>query len=175
MITSLALAMTLTAMPVKNLYSFKMNDINGRSLPLSAYKGKVVLVVNTASQCGNTPQYAALQSLYEANQKAGLVILGIPSNDFGGQEPGTEKDIKEFCTANYKVTFPMTQKSVVSGDNKIPLYAWLTSVTDNKEVEWNFAKFLVGRNGEVLKRFSARMKPDNAEITSAIKAALETK
>ena len=160
---------------IKNFYAFKLTDIDGKPLAFSKFEGKVVLVVNTASQCGLTPQYDALQKIYDANKSSGFAILGVPSNDFGQQEPGTEKDIKKFCSDNFKVTFPMTTKTTVLGENKHKLYEWLTFNTDKKEIEWNFAKFLINRKGQVIKRFPSRMKPDNADITVAIKEAISQK
>lgn len=159
--------------------SVKMKSIDGKNLDLSKYKGKVVLIVNVASKCGYTPQYKGLEGLYEKYQKDGLVVLGVPANDFGKQEPGTEAEIQKFCTSKYNVTFPMTSKVVVTGEDKTQLYKILTAATpkDGKvqEVGWNFEKFLVGRDGKVIGRFKSAVKPDSEELVGAIKAALVAK
>lgn len=158
---------------------FKLKDIDGKDADLSAYKGKVVLIVNVASKCGLTPQYKALEALYEKNKDAGFVIIGVPANEFGGQEPGTDKEIKEFCTTKYKVSFPMMSKVVVKGDGIDPLYKFLTSKETNGkyagEITWNFEKFLVNRKGEVAARFEPKVKPDSDEVTKAIAAELAKK
>ena len=153
----------------------KMKGIDGKELDLSKYKGKVVLIVNVASQCGYTKQYKGLQELYEQHEKDGLVILGVPANDFGKQEPGTDEEIKEFCTTNYKVKFPLTAKVVVKGADKTELYKILTAATGGKEVGWNFEKFLVGRDGKVVSRYLSGVAPDSQELLTAIKAQLEKK
>ncbi|MFN3649164.1 MAG: glutathione peroxidase [Armatimonadota bacterium] len=162
-----------------SVLAFTMNDIDGKPVPLKRFAGKLVMIVNVASQCGNTKQYAALQSLYEKYGKQGLVILGVPANDFGMQEPGSDQEIKEFCTARYRVTFPMFSKVVVKGEGQAPLYRYLTSKETNPQyggdVEWNFAKFLVGRKGEVIGRFPARLDPASPEVVSAIEKALAEK
>lgn len=158
---------------------FTLKGIDGKDVDLARYKGKVVLLVNVASECGYTPQYKGLQELHEKHAKEGLVVIGIPSNDFGKQEPGTNADILKFCQTNYKVTFPMMGKVAVKGEDKVPLYKYLTSRdTDPKfpgEVGWNFEKFLIGRNGEVVGRFKSGVAPDAAELTGAIKKELEAK
>lgn len=158
--------------------SLKVKSIDKEEMDLSKFKGKVVLIVNVASQCGFTPQYKGLQELYNQYKDKGLVILGVPSNDFGMQEPGSEKEIKEFCSTNYKVTFPMTSKAVVKGDDKTELYKILTAATPDKsgkvtEVSWNFEKFLIGRDGKVVGRFNPRVKPDSEELVKAIKTELD--
>lgn len=156
---------------------FVMKDIDGNPINLARYMGKVILIVNTASLCGNTPQYAALEQLYEKYKDKGFVILGFPSNDFGHQEPGDNKQIKEFCTSKYHVTFPIFSKIDVKGDNQAPLYKFLTDKqTDPKfggPIEWNFAKFLIGRNGEIVARFPAGMSPAKPEVVAAIEHQLE--
>ncbi len=178
MVTTLAIA-SLLAMRVGNpsagsLYDFTMANIDGKPTSLKKYKGKVVLVVNVASKCGNTPQYEQLEALYKKYEKKGLVILGFPANNFGGQEPGTNEEIKTFCTANYNVTFPMFSKISVKGEDIAPLYKWLLAQSESTtDVDWNFAKFLVAKDGTTVKRYSARMKPDNTEIVTAIEAALK--
>jgi len=156
--------------------NFTVKDIDGKPVPLSRYGGKVLLVTNVASQCGNTKQYASLQSLYEKYKALGLVVLGFPSNDFGKQEPGTETEIKEFCSTKYRVTFPMFSKIVVKGEGQEPLYRHLTDRTTNPkfggDVEWNFAKFLIGRSGEVVARIPAAKDPAAPEIVALIEKAL---
>jgi len=158
-------------------YGFAVETIDGKRTTLAPYRGKVVLVVNVASKCGFTKQYAGLQKLYETYRERGLVLLGFPSNDFLGQEPGTNAEIQQFCTLNFGVTFPLFAKIKVKGDDKHPLFGWLT---DNAlhpgmggEVSWNFNKFLVGRDGALLARFGSRTTPDAAELTEAIEQALK--
>jgi glutathione peroxidase len=159
---------------------YKMTGIDGKEVDLAQYKGKVVLLVNVASECGYTPQYRGLQELYEKYEKAGLVIIGVPSNDFGRQEPGTNEEILSFCRTNYKVTFPLLAKVTVKGANKVPLYQYLTSKETNPkfggdEVRWNFEKFLIGRNGEVVGRFRSSVEPNSEELVNAIRAELDKK
>ena len=159
-----------------SVLEFKVKDIDGKAVELSKYKGEVLLIVNTASKCGLTPQYEALEALYEKNKEKGFAVLAFPANEFGHQEPGTDSEIKEFCTSKYNVTFPVFSKIVVKGKDIHPLYSFLTSKeTDPKfagEIKWNFAKFLVNRKGEVVARFEPGVKPDSAEVTKAIEAAL---
>jgi glutathione peroxidase len=157
-----------------SLYDFKMVDIEGKDVELSHYKGKVLLIVNVASKCGNTPQYSALEAMYEKYKGKGFAVLGFPANQFGAQEPGTNAQIKEFCEATYHVKFPMFSKIVVKGEGIHPLYQWLIANSDspNEEIQWNFEKFLVSRDGKVLKRFSPRTQPDSAEVTGAVESAL---
>lgn len=161
--------------PVSPL-DFKLKSIDGQEMDLAQFKGKPVLLVNVASQCGLTKQYAALQAVHEKYKDQGLVVVGIPANNFGGQEPGTEAEIKEFCTANYKVTFPMTAKISVAGDDQHALYKFLTEEKTAQEfaggIEWNFAKFLVDRNGNLMARFASGTTPDDAKVTGAIEKAL---
>ncbi|MBL0316429.1 MAG: glutathione peroxidase [Flavobacteriales bacterium] len=157
----------LVSQTTSDFYQLSYTDINGKTVPMSDYKGKYVLIVNVASKCGNTPQYAALQQLQEKH-KDKLVIIGFPCNQFLGQEPGSEKEIAEFCTKNYGVTFPLASKIDVKGTIQHPIFTWLTSkslngVQDDK-VEWNFHKFLVGPDGKWLKSYSASMDPMNGEI-----------
>ena len=157
--------------------NFMMKDIDGKNVSLGRYAGDVSMVVNVATFCGNTPQYASLQKLYDKYKGQGFNVLGFPANEFGKQEPGSEKEIKEFCTSKYNVTFPMFSKIVVKGEGINPFYKFLTDKeTDPKfagDIDWNFAKFLVNRKGEVIARFPARTKPDSAEVLSAIEKALE--
>lgn len=158
------------------IYDFKMKSIDGKEVALKKFMGDVLLVVNVASKCGNTPQYEALQKLYVTNRSKGFSVLGFPANEFNAQEPGTDAEIKEFCTQKYGVTFPMFSKIVVKGEGIHPLYQWLTqSIEPKKEVEWNFEKFLLGRDGKVIARFGSKTKPDSEEVLAAIKTALEAK
>jgi glutathione peroxidase len=160
----------------KNVYDFTLNSIDGRPTPLSNFKGKVVLLVNVASRCGFTPQYAGLESLYEKYKDRGFVIVGIPANNFGGQEPGTNQEIKTFCTAKYHVSFPMMAKVSVKGSDITPLYAFLTDKNlhpdTGGEIGWNFTKFLVGPDGKVIARFDSKVEPESPEVTSAVEKAL---
>lgn len=157
-------------MAANSVHEFSMKSIDGKQSSLADYKGKVVLFVNVASQCGYTPQYSGLQSLYEKYQGKGLVVVGVPSNDFGSQEPGSDAEIKTFCSRNYNVTFPMLSKVVVKGSGKVPLYEYLTQT--GGEVKWNFTKFLVGKDGKVRARFESGARPDSSELTGAIEKAL---
>ena len=138
---------------------------------MSAYKGKVLLVVNTASQCGYTPQYEGLEALYRQYKDRGLVLVGVPANDFGGQEPGTNEEIQTFCQRTYHVTFPMSGKVSVKGGDQIPLYKHLSAAAGAPE--WNFTKYLVGKDGRVIRRFDSAVEPDSRELTTAIEAALK--
>jgi len=158
------------------LYGFTLNSIDGKPAPLADYKGKVVLIVNVASRCGYTPQYTALETLYEKYKGQGFVILGFPANNFGGQEPGTNEEIKTFCTRKYNVTFPMYAKISVKGEDQAPLYAYLTKETGPSmagDIKWNFTKFLVDRNGNVVQRFESAVTPDSKEVTEAIEKQLK--
>ncbi|NMC83352.1 MAG: glutathione peroxidase [Armatimonadetes bacterium] len=159
------------------LLSGFVKDVNGRKVELSKYKGKVLLIVNTASKCGNTPQYAGLEAIYRKYKDKGFVVLAFPANDFGRQEPGTDSEILQFCTSTYNVTFPVFSKISVKDPNKAPLYRKLTDPASKTggEIEWNFAKFLVNRKGEVVARFPAGMKPETPAITSAIEKELAVK
>ena len=157
--------------------AFTLKDIKGNPVELSKYKGKVVLLVNVASQCGLTPQYEALEALYEKHEKDGFVIIGIPANEFGKQEPGTNEEIEKFCKSKYSVTFPMMSKVVVKGEGIDPLYKYLTA-QDTKpapagDITWNFEKFLVGKDGKVVARFAPRTKPDDPKLVAAIEAELK--
>jgi glutathione peroxidase len=161
----------------ETILNVPLKDIDGRSTTLQAYQGKVLLVVNVASKCGMTPQYAGLEALYAKYKEQGLVVLGFPCNQFGGQEPGTNEEIKQFCTANYGVTFPLFDKLDVNGPNRAPLYTLLAGKDSPVagDIRWNFTKFLVGRDGKILKRFESRTKPDAPEVVGALTAALATK
>ncbi len=158
------------------LHDFTMTTINGDARSLREYEGKAVLVVNVASRCGLTPQYEGLEQLHERYGERGFAVLGFPCNQFGAQEPGTEAEIKEFCTSNYGVRFPMFAKIDVNGDGAHALYQWLTSEPTEPEgpgaIKWNFGKFLVGKDGRVLARFAPTTDPTGAELTAAIERAL---
>src|SRR5215213_2323080 len=158
------------------VFDFKMKDIDGKDIKLKKYKGNVLLVVNTASKCGYTPQYESLQTIYDKYSAQGFYVLGFPANNFGGQEPGTEAQIKEFCSSKYNVTFPMTSKISVKGDDQHALYKFLTHKDTNGDfagdIEWNFAKFLVDRNGNVMARFASKTTPDDPKVTGAVEKAL---
>ena len=161
---------------VKSIYDFTMKDIDGKEVSLDTYRGKVVLLVNVASRCGFTPQYEGLEKLYEKYSDQGLVVLGFPANNFMGQEPGTNEEIKEFCSSRYSVSFPMFAKISVKGRDQHPLYRFLTGKETNPrfsgDISWNFNKFLIGRDGAVVARFGSRAAPESSEVTSAIEAAL---
>ena len=157
-------------------HDFSHPDIDGRDRALSAYAGKVALVVNVASRCGLTPQYEGLERLQQSYQDEGFTVVGFPCNQFMGQEPGTEAEIKTFCSSTYGVSFPMFSKLEVNGPGAHPLYAWLTRQDTQPEgagdVAWNFGKFLIGKDGQVLARFAPRTEPEAPELTAAIEAAL---
>jgi glutathione peroxidase len=176
-ITALLLIITLiAAAQVSSVYDFTVKDIDGKDVSLGQYKGKVLLFVNVASLCGNTPQYKDIEALYEKYQSKGLVVLGFPANNFMGQEPGDNKEIKAFCTREYAVKFPMFSKISVKGDDIAPLYAYLTQKSQNgvvdAKVTWNFQKFLVGKDGKVIASFSPKTKVTEPEVISAIEKAL---
>lgn len=164
------LAMNLSAS--NSIYEFTLNDIDGKPMPLSSLKGKVVLFVNVASRCGYTPQYEGLEALYRNHQSRGFVIVGVPANNFGAQEPGTDQEIKQFCSRKYNVTFPMLSKVSVKGSDITPLYQYFTSAKGG-DVKWNFTKFLVGKDGRVVERFEPGVKPDSPELAAAIQKALQ--
>lgn len=159
-----------------SIYEFKMTNIDGKSVALSQFKGKVLMIVNVASRCGNTPQYAKLEALYEKYHDQGFEILGFPANDFMHQEPGTNAEIKTFCTMNYGVKFPMFSKITVKGDDTAPLYQWLIANSDRPkdEIEWNFAKFIIGKDGKELMRVAPGTQPDSPEVIKAIESALKS-
>ncbi len=155
-----------------SIYEFTVDSIDGTPQPLSIYKGQVLLIVNTASKCGFTKQYAGLQSLYERYKDRGLVVLGFPANNFMGQEPGTNEEIQQFCTTHFNVAFPMFKKISVKGGDINPLYAWLTSRPNGAAVSWNFNKFLIGRDGTLIKHFGSRIAPESQELAAAIEKEL---
>lgn len=158
-----------------NIYKYNLNSINGENISLEEFKGEVLLIVNTASECGYTPQYKGLQELHENYADQGLQVLGFPANNFGGQEPGSDEEIAQFCEINYGVSFPLFSKVSVKGDDIHPLFKELTN-TENPdftgEVGWNFEKFLVDRNGNLIRRFKSNVIPDSKELNDAVKLAL---
>jgi len=159
-----------------SVYDYTLPSIDGEPTELASYKGKVLLLVNVASRCGFTPQYSALESIYEKYKDQGFVILGFPANNFGGQEPGTNAEIKSFCTLKYNVTFPMFAKVSVKGDDCTPLYQYLTRQANPSltgDIKWNFTKFLVDRKGNVVARFESPVKPDSPEVVEAIEKLLK--
>jgi len=162
--------------PMSGFYGIGVETMAGEAIKLGEYRGKVLLIVNTASKCGFTGQYAGLQTLYETYQDRGLVVLGFPSNDFLRQEPGTNEEIQAFCKLNYGVTFPLFGKISVKGKDQHPLYVYLTSRESNPafpgKISWNFNKFLISRDGQVIGRFGSRTKPDDEKLVTALQAAL---
>lgn len=164
---------------VPAVLNFKMKGLDGKDVDLSKYQGKVVLFVNVASYCGNTPQYKGLQALHEKYGKEGLVVIGVPANEFGKQEPGSDAEIVKFCSTKYNVSFPMLSKVVVKGEGQVPLYKFLTEKETNPkfsgQISWNFTKFLINRHGEIVNRFEPRVDPESAEIKTAIEAELAKK
>ena len=157
---------------MSTVYDFTLDTIDGTPRSLGDFRGKVLLLVNTASECGYTPQYEGLQKLHATYEKRGFSVIGFPSNDYGGQEPGSNQDIKAFCSTKFGVTFPMFGKIAVKGPAKHPLYAMLTQTAPAGEVKWNFSKFLVGKDGKVIARYDSGVTPESAELTSAIEKAL---
>jgi len=159
-----------------SIFDFKAKDIDGAEVKLKKFKGNVLLVVNTASKCGYTPQYESLEATYNKYKEKRFFVLGFPANNFGGQEPGDNAEIKEFCTSKYNVTFPMFAKISVKGDDIDPLYAYFTDMKINPiyggPITWNFNKFLINRKGEIVGRFSSKQRPDSPEVIAAIEAAL---
>ena len=167
----------LVARAAESIYNVPLKDIDGNSTSLKPYQGKVLLIVNVASKCGFTPQYKALEAVYRKYQDQGLVVLGFPCNQFAHQEPGTDLEIKQFCTSKYEVTFPMFDKIDVNGANRNPLYVLLAGEGSPfpGDIGWNFTKFVIGRDGKILNRFPSPVKPDSVEVTKAIEAALAAK
>jgi len=174
LLATLMMVHTMKADTSPAIQEIPLKDINGNDTSLKSYAGNVILLVNVASKCGNTPQYAGLEAMYEKYKDKGLVIIGVPSNDFLSQEPGTAEEIKAFCTKNYGVTFPLMAKVHVKGAEKCALYAALTGSQSPfpGEVEWNFGKFLIDKDGKVINRFNPRVKPENEDLVKAVKAAL---
>src|SRR5438874_165157 len=175
-LTGLLLASSLVLW-AEGLQDIKLKDIDGKDTTLKAYQGKVLLIVNVASKCGLTPQYKALEALQEKYKDKGFTVLGFPCNQFAGQEPGTNEEIKEFCSSKYNVSFPLFDKIDVNGPKRHPLYVALAGAESPYpgDIKWNFNKFLIGRDGKIIKRFEPRTKPDSPEVTAAIEAALAAK
>jgi glutathione peroxidase len=171
------LMMAVSLFAASNLYDFTLPSIGGKPMPLANFKGKVLLLVNVASRCGYTPQYTALEATYEKYKDRGLVVLGFPANNFGAQEPGTNDEIKTFCSTKYSVKFPLYAKISVKGGDQAPLYQFLTSKDSNPavagDIKWNFTKFLVDRSGKVVQRFEPDATPDSAEVIAAIEKLLK--
>lgn len=181
---SLSILLIISLLPIAHIgtdtnptsvHDFELNNIEGENIPLKKYEGNVLLIVNTASECGFTPQYEGLQALYEEYKDQGLVLLGFPANNFGGQEPGTDKEIKQFCEANYGVSFPMFSKISVKGNDINPLFDFLTK-QENPDftgaIKWNFEKFLVSKDGTLLRRFRSDVTPQSDQIINAVEDAL---
>jgi len=172
----LCLAASVALAQSKSIYDFTMNSIDGQPVSLKGYSGKVVMVVNVASRCGFTPQYTALEAIYEKYKDKGFVIVGVPANNFMQQEPGTNDEIKKFCSSKYNVTFPMMAKVSVKGDDKTPLYQYLTDKSQDPQfggdIKWNFTKFLFDRSGKPVARFEPATTPDSPDVQAAIDAAL---
>jgi len=176
-LVALHLCLALSAAPPPqgkvpmSLFDLTVPGVDGKPMPLAAFKGKVVLAVNVASECGFTPQYAGLEWLYETYKDKGFTVVGFPCNQFGGQEPGSEEAIQSFCTSKFHVTFPLSAKVEVKGPGQAPVYAFLTAGFG--EPQWNFHKYLVGRDGKVLKAFPSKVEPESAELKAAVEAALK--
>ena len=175
----LAVLLLLTAPMSKTIYDFKMKNIDGKEVSLADYKGKVVMIVNVASLCGNTPQYKDIEAIYEKYKDKGLVVLGFPANNFMAQEPGSNEKIKEFCTKEYAVTFPMFSKISVKGSDMDPLYKFLTSKAENgvvdAPVKWNFQKFLIGRDGKVISSIGNHTSVTEPDVVKQVETALAAK
>lgn len=172
-----AVLLLVNALPAATLYDIPLQDLDGEATTLAPYQGRVLLIVNVASKCGLTPQYQALEAIYQKHQQAGLVVLGFPCNQFGAQETGTNAEIKEFCSRKFQVTFPMFDKLDVNGEQRHPLYVALAGKDSPfpGDIGWNFTKFVVGRDGKILHRFPSNVKPDAPEVLAAIEAALAVK
>ncbi|MCC6821168.1 MAG: glutathione peroxidase [Verrucomicrobia subdivision 3 bacterium] len=173
----LAILMTTIAAHAESIYDLKLKDIDGKDVSLGDYKGKVLLIVNVASKCGYTKQYTGLEAIQQKFQKQGFTVLGFPCNQFNRQEPGSNEEIKQFCTSKFNVTFPLFDKIDVNGANRNPLYIALAGKDSPfpGDIKWNFGKFLIGRDGKILKRFGSGDEPDSPEVTAAIEAALAAK
>ena len=173
----LVMLMAITeAQAAGNLFDFNLTGLDGKPMPLSQFKGHPILLVNTASECGFTPQYEGLEKLWEGYKNKGLIVIGVPSNDFGGQEPGKAAEIATFCKKNYGVTFPLADKAVVSGAGAIPVYKWANDQAGFLgKPNWNFHKYLFGKDGQFLDWFASTTEPESPKITNAVEAALATK
>ena len=176
-VTGVVLAGVMVALAATKLQEVPLKDIEGKTTSLKAYSGKTLLVVNVASKCGLTPQYKALEAVHRKYKDQGFTVLAFPCNDFGAQEPGSNEEIKEFCSSKYDVSFPLFDKVHVKGPEQHPLYAALTGKESPfpGDIKWNFGKFLISRDGKILKRFEPKVAPDSAEVTQAIEAALASK
>jgi glutathione peroxidase len=168
---------SLVTLHAESLFEIALKDIDGKATTLAPYKGRVLLIVNVASECGYTPQYKGLEAVYKKYQAKGLTVLGFPCNQFGGQEPGSNAEIKAFCSTTFHVTFPMFDKIEVNGANRHPLYVALAGKGSPfpGHIKWNFNKFLIGRDGTIVKRFDSDAEPESAEVTKVIEAALAAK
>lgn len=177
LIALFTVSMLMTAIAANNLTGIPLKDISGKETSLKAYDGKVLLIVNVASKCGFTPQYKSLEATYRKFKDQGFSVLGFPCNDFGAQEPGTNEEIQQFCSSKFDVTFPLFDKLHVKGPEQHPLYAALTGKSSPfpGDVKWNFGKFLIGRDGTILKRWDSKVTPDSDEVTKAITEALAAK
>jgi glutathione peroxidase len=175
-LTTVFLMQTLAA-SAGSIHDIAVKDIDGKDTTLGAYKGKVLLIVNVASKCGYTPQYQGLETIYEKYKDKGFVVLGFPCNQFGQQEPGTNEEIKQFCSSKYNVKFPMFDKIDVNGEQRHPLYVALAGDQSPYpgNIKWNFSKFLIGRDGKIIKRFDSKAAPESPEVIAAIEAALAAK
>jgi glutathione peroxidase len=173
----LSLVQVVAVQAADSLYNIPLKDIDGKSASLKPFEGKVLLIVNVASKCGYTPQYAGLEAIYKKYNDKGFAVLGFPCNQFGSQEPGTGQEIRQFCTSTYQVTFPLFDKIEVNGENRNALYETLAGKDSPfpGNIKWNFTKFLVGRDGKILARFDSKVTPESPELTKAIESALEKK
>lgn len=173
----MTMAATLTASAAQSVYDVPLKNIDGKDASLKDYKGKVILVVNVASKCGYTPQYKGLEATFQKYKDKGLVVAGFPCNQFGSQEPGSNEEIKQFCSSKYSVTFPLFDKIEVNGANRHPLYQILAGKDSPfpGDIKWNFNKFLIGKDGKIIKRFDSKAAPESKEVTEAIEAALAAK
>jgi glutathione peroxidase len=158
----------------KLIYDFSIKDINGNLINFVDYKNKAILIVNVASKCGFTKQYTGLQKIYELYEKKGLIVLGVPSNQFGGQEPGTSSEIKNFCETNFNISFPLTEKTIVKGENSHPIFLWAKKNYGNSAVpKWNFHKILINKEGKIEKTFGSFVKPDSSKLTGEIEKIID--
>jgi glutathione peroxidase len=176
-LSAFVLAMLLVNAQAQSIYDIKLKDIDGKETTLASYKGNPFLIVNVASKCGYTGQYSGLEALYQKYKEKGLVVLGFPCNQFGGQEPGSNEEIKQFCSSKFGVTFPLFDKIEVNGPNRHPLYVKLAGKDSPYpgDIKWNFNKFLIAKDGKVLRRFDSGVKPESEEMTKAVEAALAAK
>ena len=176
LISAISIALTAQIVSAGSIYDYQLTTIDYERVQLRDFKGKVLIIVNVASRCGYTPQYAGLEKLYRAHKDQGFVIVGIPSDDFGQGEPGSDPEIKQFCRRKYDVTFPMMSKAFIRANPRLPLYEYLTDESQNPktggEIQWNFTKFLIGRDGAILARFEPAVTPEDPTLVKAVEAAL---